>query len=202
MKSKLNFKSNKKILILVILILLTFLLLITTLNNKLKSINENLNINSNILNEKREQNEKQKNNLDNYSQNTNSSEHTLNYNWQVTIPAISLQNAPIKEGIDETTLNEYIGHFPSTSNLDGNVGLAAHNRGYENNYFMNIDKLNIGDEIIYILDGKKIIYKVEKKIEIDSYDWSYLNQTTDNRITLITCIDNVPNKRLVIQAVE
>ncbi len=27
-------------------------------------------------------------------------------------------------------LNGYIGHFPTTSNLDGNVGLAAHNRGY------------------------------------------------------------------------
>ncbi len=30
-------------------------------------------------------------------------------------------------------------------------------------------------------------YKVDKKVEIDSYDWSYLNQTNDNRITSITC---------------
>ena len=43
---------------------------------------------------------------------------------------------------------------------------------------------------------------MEKKIEIDSYDWSCLNSTNDNRITLITCIDDKPDKRLVVQAVE
>ena len=120
----------------------------------------------------------------------------------LSIPSISLEKAPIKEGIDEVTLNEYIGHFPSTSKTDGNIGLAAHNRGYKNNYFMNINKLQDGDEIIYRVDDIIKKYKVEKKIEIDSYDWSYLNQTADNRITLITCIDNSPTKRLVVQAVE
>ena len=67
---------------------------------------------------------------------------------------------------------------------------------------MYINKLQDGDEIIYRVDDIIKKYKVEKKIEIDSYDWSYLNQTADNRITLITCIDNSPTKRLVVQAVE
>ena len=110
--------------------------------------------------------------------------------------------ATVKEGSTKEILKEYIGHISETAKYDGNIGLAAHNRGYKNNYFMNINKLQDGDEIIYRVDDIIKKYKVEKKIEIDSYDWSYLNQTADNRITLITCIDNSPTKRLVVQAVE
>lgn len=193
MKSKLNFKSNKIFLILVILILFTIFLSLIVINNKIKSINQISNISSNINNEETEYS---LNNLSNIKETNNS---IISY---LSIPSISLEKAPIKEGIDEITLNEYIGHFPSTSKTDGNVGLAAHNRGYKNNYFMNINKLQDGDEIIYRVDDIIKKYKVEKKIEIDSYDWSYLNQTADNRITLITCIDNSPTKRLVVQAVE
>lgn len=47
--------------------------------------------------------------------------------WQLEIPKINLV-APIAEGIDENTISKYIGHFPSTSRLKGNIGLAAHNR--------------------------------------------------------------------------
>ena len=67
---------------------------------------------------------------------------------------------------------------------------------------MNVNKLQSGDEIIYKVGNIIKKYKVEKMIEIDSYDWSYLNSTNDNRITLITCVDNKPNRRLVVQAVE
>lgn len=194
MKSKLNFKSNKIFLILVILILFTIFLSLIVINKKIKSINQISNISSNINNEETKYS---LNNLSNIKETNNN--NIISY---LSIPSISLEKAPIKEGIDEITLNEYIGHFPSTSKTDGNIGLAAHNRGYKNNYFMNINKLQNGDEIIYIVDDISKKYKVEKKIEIDSYDWSYLNQTADNRITLITCIDNNPNKRLVVQAVE
>lgn len=120
----------------------------------------------------------------------------------ITIPAISLYDVKIKEGIDAKTLNEYVGHFPSTSNFDGNVGLAAHNSGFKNNFFKDINKLNLNDNIIYKYNGEKRQYKVVKKVEIDSYDWSYLDNTDNNTLTLITCVENMPNKRLVVQAVE
>ena len=51
MKSKLNFKSNKIFLILVILILFTIFLSLIVINNKIKSINQISNISSNINNE-------------------------------------------------------------------------------------------------------------------------------------------------------
>lgn len=194
MKSKINFKSNKNILILVIITLFLFCIFISLnfFNYKFKSIDNNSNVSSNINNESKIKTIN-KAEGDDYNIVTNST---------ITIPAILLYDAPIKDGIDEITLNEYVGHFPSTSEIEGNVGLAAHNRGYKNNYFMNINKLENGDEIIYKVNDISKKYKVERKIEIDSYDWSYLNITNDNRITLITCVDNKPNKRLVVQAVE
>lgn len=44
---------------------------------------------------------------------------------------------------------EYVGHFENTNLLNGNVGLAAHNRGYPINYFARLKELEFGDEIIY-----------------------------------------------------
>lgn len=120
----------------------------------------------------------------------------------LTIPSINVIKAPIKEGIELSTLSEAIGHFASTSLITGNVGLASHNRGSNANYFANINKLKKGDDIYYesIYGTRK--YIVETIITIDETDWSYLQETEDNRITLITCIKNVPEKRCCVQAVE
>lgn len=43
------------------------------------------------------------------------------------IPKIEL-SAPIKEGTDWETMEEYIGHFENSSIWEGNVCLASHNR--------------------------------------------------------------------------
>ncbi len=190
MKSKFN--SNKNKLILIVFILLLIFLSLYMLNMKFKSFNKIQNINSNIQNDSKDQTLNKKEIADSL----NLSDSSL------SIPVINILNIPIKDGIDDYTLNEYIGHFPSTSKVYGNVGLAAHNRGYKNNYFKDINKLKNGDEIIYKIDNNVKTYKVKNKVEIDSYDWSYLNSTDDNRITLITCVKDKPNKRLVVQAVE
>ena len=42
----------------------------------------------------------------------------------LTIPNILLEDAPIKESTELSTLSEAIGHFTSTSIYSGNVGLA------------------------------------------------------------------------------
>ena len=67
----------------------------------------------------------------------------------LTIPSISLTKAPVKEGTDMETLNNYLGHFTDSAYLEGNVAIAGHNRGYEKNYFENLDKVKQGDEITY-----------------------------------------------------
>ena len=69
--------------------------------------------------------------------------------WKIIIPKISLE-AEISEGTSKEVMNKYVGHFEETSIKNGNIGLAAHNRGYEVNYFKKIKQLKQGDKIIYI----------------------------------------------------
>ena len=110
--------------------------------------------------------------------------------------------APVKEGSTQEILKEYIGHMPETSKYDGNVGLAAHNRGNEYSYFARINELSKGDKIIYKTKFYERIYIVTSKVVIYDTDWSYLQATNDNRITMITCIKDKPNQRLCVQAIE
>ena len=84
----------------------------------------------------------------------------------------------------------------------GNIGLAAHNRGYENNYFANIKKLKKGDNIIYCYNKKTREYVVEKQMIIEDTDWTYLEETEENTLTLITCVENEPKYRRCIIATE
>jgi len=97
---------------------------------------------------------------------------------------------------------EFVGHFETTSKWDGNIGLAAHNRGYPINYFSKINELVEGDEIIYKTDLGIKKYLVKTSVIIEDIDWSYLQATEDNRITLITCVANEPTKRLCVQGIE
>ena len=83
------------------------------------------------------------------------------------------------------TLDDYVGHFEETQKENGNIGLAAHNRGYKNNYFENIKKLKEDDSIFYNYKGKIKEYKVEKISIIKDTDWNCLENTEKNIITLI-----------------
>ena len=99
-------------------------------------------------------------------------------------------------------MNKYVGHFDETQLEYGNVGLAAHNRGYPVNYFENLKQLKVGSEIIYIHEDFEMTYVVEKIEVIENTNWEYLQNTEDNRITLITCVENEPKYRRCIQGVE
>ena len=74
--------------------------------------------------------------------------------------------------------------------------------GYPVNYFGKLKDLQIGDEIIYKTKYGTKKYKVDIKTIIKDTDWSYLRNTEDNRITLITCVENKPELRRCIQALE
>lgn len=119
----------------------------------------------------------------------------------LTIKEIGLK-ATVKEGSNQEILKEYIGHISETAKYDGNIGLAAHNRLNKYSYFARINELEKGDKIIYKTKFYERIYVVSKKVVIYDTDWSYLGNTKDNRITMITCIKDKPNQRLCVQAVE
>ena len=120
----------------------------------------------------------------------------------LTIPDILLDNAPIRESVELSTLSETIGHFPSTSIYEGNVGLASHNSGSQGYFFKNLKKIKIGSEIFYQTNYGTKRYVVTTKEVISEEDWSYLQETEDNRITLITCVAGQKDKRLCVQAIE
>ena len=128
-------------------------------------------------------------------------EETKEKIWQVEIPKINLI-APIAEGTSQEVMLEFVGHFEDTSIWNGNIGLAAHNRGYPINYFSRLKELVEGDEIIYKSEFGTKKYSINTIVIIEDTDWSYLQETTDNRITLITCVANQPTKRLCIQGIE
>lgn len=121
--------------------------------------------------------------------------------WQIEIPKINLI-AEIAEGTTDEVMNKYVGHFESTPIFNGNPCLAAHNRGYPVNYFGRLKELVQDDVIIYKTSQGTRRYKVALITVIKDTDWSNLKNTNDNRITLITCVENQPEYRRCIQAIE
>ena len=124
-----------------------------------------------------------------------------NMNWYIEIPEINLK-AEIREGTTKEVMDEYVGHFEETSKTTGNIGLAAHNRGYQNNYFANLKKLKEGSLIKYKNNNFQKTYVVTKHIIIKDTDWTVFEKQEKNTITLITCVENEPEYRRCIQAVE
>ena len=108
-------------------------------------------------------------------------------------------NVKVYEG--ENNLEKGVGHFADTAVFTGNVAIAGHNRGV-NSYFGEIHNLKAGDEITYTtkLGTKK--YAVTSVRKINAADFSFLRETSDNRLTLITCVKNEPNFRRCVQARE
>ena len=125
----------------------------------------------------------------------------LSNQWRLQIPKLNL-NAHIEEGTTGDVLLRAVGHFEDTNQWNGNVCLAGHNRGYQCNFFQKIKTLNLGDEIIYCTKQGKKVYQVQTNKIVLETDWSYLKDTKDNRITLITCEENRREYRRCIQAVQ
>ena len=121
--------------------------------------------------------------------------------WQIEIPKINLV-APIAEGTSANIMNEYVGHFEETPKNKGNIGLAAHNRGYKINYFRDLKLLQKGDLIIYTYNGEISKYSVNELGIIKDTDWSKLESSSQDKLTLITCLEDEPEYRRYIQAVK
>jgi LPXTG-site transpeptidase (sortase) family protein len=105
----------------------------------------------------------------------------------------------IYEGTSLDTLAKGVGHFESSSYLEGNVCLAAHNT---NKFWAKLHTLETGDKITYISFLGTKEYQVTNKTQISETDWSLLENTNENTLTLITCVKGQKEKRLCVQATE
>jgi len=118
----------------------------------------------------------------------------------VKIPSLDI-NIKVWEGETNASMKKGMGHYSSTSAWDGNVGVCGHNRGAK--YVIgDIKNLEIGDTITYITVYGTRTYEVTMVKKISNTDWSYLQATTDNRITITTCVAGDSSQRWVVQAVE
>lgn len=177
---------------LVIWVSLNFILLQFT-NNQKKEVNTSLVLKTSQINSINE-------NIEKNIEYTVKNQYKSN-KWRIFISKINL-DAPILEGTSQETLRRAVGHFSSTSKWNGNVVLAAHNRGYKYNFFQEIKRLEIGDTILYQTEQGSRTYTVIWKEKIKETDLSCLKNTKENKLTLITCVENMPEYRLCIQAEE
>lgn len=116
------------------------------------------------------------------------------------IPAIGL-TVKVVQGTGSTALAKGAGHFEETSIWDGNVALAGHNRGV-NNHFGQIHTLEIGDTITLTTKLGTRTYEVTSVSKVSETDRSALAASTQNMITLYTCVMNQSAYRWCVQAVE
>ena len=116
------------------------------------------------------------------------------------IPAIGL-NVKIVQGTDSAALKKGVGHFEETSIWNGNVALAAHNRG-TNSYFGKIHTLETGDEITLTTKQGTRTYEVVSVAKVTETDRSSLENTSDNCLTLYTCVRDERDLRWCVRAVE
>jgi LPXTG-site transpeptidase (sortase) family protein len=122
----------------------------------------------------------------------------------LSIPGIGLSVRVYESDDAMEDMEKGVSHFKSTSAWEGNVGLSAHNVNMNGSqgYFYSLHTLKKGDLIQYetALGVRK--YTVESITEIAETDWSALDRTQENRLTLITCITGKPAFRFCVQAVE
>jgi len=118
----------------------------------------------------------------------------------VRIPSLGI-DMKAWEGETNESMAKGLGHYSSASAWDGNVCLCGHNRGAS--YVIgSIKDLEIGDSITYTTVYGTRTYSVSYVGVISYTDWSHLQATADNRITLTTCLANQPSSRVCVQAVE
>ena len=116
------------------------------------------------------------------------------------IPAIGL-TVKVYQGTDSAALKKGADHFTNTSIWDGNAGFAAHNRG-ANNYFGKIHTLELGDRITLTTTLGTRSYVVASVEKVSINDSSGTAPTTDNRVTLYTCVMDQPEYRWCVTAVQ
>ena len=107
----------------------------------------------------------------------------------------------VYEGEDLNNLAKGAGHFASTSAWDGNCALAGHNRG-NSAYFSFVKDMELGDKLTYTTHYGERAYKVISKTQINEYDNLPLSWSSENLLTLITCVANQPDLRYCIIAAE
>lgn len=134
--------------------------------------------------------------------------------YRISIPSLSI-SAPIIQGIDPTNKEKYnqaledgvaqmIG-TPLPGSGQGNTFIYGHSsadqEGKYNQVFAKMDELQFGDVIKLNFDNKEYEYWVTEKKLIEKGDFSVLDQSGEERLTLMTCWPTgTSDRRIVVVA--
>jgi len=119
---------------------------------------------------------------------------------RIKIPSLNI-DMKVWEGETNASMKKGLGHYSSTSAWNGNVSVCGHNRGSKYvigsiNFYAQADTMTY--TTVY---GTRTYAVTEVKI-ISNTDWSCLQSTIDNRLTITTCLADHPESRVCVQAVE
>lgn len=116
------------------------------------------------------------------------------------IPTLDL-SVKVYQGADSKTLAKGAGHFTDTSLWDGNVCIAAHNRGV-NAYFGQLHTLTVGDTITWTTKLGTRTYEVVSVSKVSETDASGTEAAGENCLTLYTCVRGQSEYRWMVRAME
>ncbi len=115
------------------------------------------------------------------------------------IPAIGL-SIKVYQGTGSAVLAKGAGHFLDTSIWDGNVCIAGHNRGVRDD-FGDLHTLEPGDTVTWTTKLGTRTYEVVSVQKVLETDTTGTTATSDNRLTLYTCVRDQREYRWCVTAV-
>lgn len=106
---------------------------------------------------------------------------------QLEIPAIGLSQ-PLFEGVTLTSINRGPSHWPGTAMPGevGNVVVAGHRTTYTKP-FWSLNELEPGDELVFTIDGERIVYLLDRIEVVNPYDVHIIDQSHERTATLFAC---------------
>lgn len=119
---------------------------------------------------------------------------------ELTIPSLGVR-VTVYQGITDAVLAKGAGHFENSGTWTGNICIAAHNRGVTS-FFGQIHTLAAGDQITFTTVLGARTYEVASVYQVSEMDNSMLAPTTDNCLTLLTCVRDQSSYRWCVRAVE
>lgn len=104
------------------------------------------------------------------------------------IPSIGLSQGVV-EGINDDVLQYYLGHFEDSAKPGekGNFSVAGHRVSDYSEAFVNLYKVEIGDEVLVKANKKQYVYQVTDNFIVSPDKVDILDSTEDSTITLVTC---------------
>ena len=130
----------------------------------------------------------------------NTKQLKTDYYGMLIINKINLKEELFPINSSENTIEKHVSILKeSTTNL---MIIAAHSGIGPLAYFQELDKLELNDEIILIIENKKYIYKVKDIWEEKKTGYISFNRENTKQLILTTCSPNKEGYQLVINCIE